>query len=333
MGKILFFGEPLIRITPQNFDSLHDGATSSIHYGGSEINVACALQAFGMQTSLLSGLPHNGLGDSFLTFLKQHGIDTESICRIGTRMGVYYLEDGFGCRQGKVIYDRSNTSISEIKIDMLDLESLFCGVSHFHFSGISIAISPSCRELLENLLIEAKKREVSISFDPNLRQHMISIQEAKKEFSRFANYADYCFGIEPLLLDSDDFTLFDRENSSLNNLEKRMRNLKEKFQLKAIFHTIRKIDESGINYYQAFAYDGTFHTSKKLKTRSLQRIGSGDAFVAGALYKLLTSCAMDESLNFAVAAGSFKCTIATDHLHHQAKQIEELLAYHKDVSR
>lgn len=333
MGKILFFGEPLIRITPQQFDVLHDGINASIHYGGSEVNVACALQGFGLQTRLLTGLPKNRLGDSYLSFLQHHAIDTREICRIGKRIGVYYLESGFGCRQGEVTYDRMDTSVSEITIDMLDLDSLFEGVSHFHFSGISIAISQNCRELLEQLLIEARKRQIIVSFDPNLRQHMIKLHDAKKEFSHFATYADYCFGIEPLMLDSQDFTLFDRENATLEELEHRMKDLKKKFQFKAIFHTIRETDGAGINHYQAFAFDGTLHASQTFSTKVLQRIGSGDAFVAGALYQLIAGASMSKTINFAVAAGSFKCTVAGDYLHHPAEQIDKLFTQSKDISR
>lgn len=333
MGKILFFGEPLIRITPTEWGMMRDNTTASVHYGGSEINVACALQGFGLQTRLLSALPNNNLGDSYLSFLKQHALDTSNIFRIGERIGIYYLEDGFGCRHGQISYDRTHTSISEIKPDMLDFEKLFEDVSHFHFSGITIAISESCRLLLELLLLEAKKRGVVVSFDPNLRKHMIALQDAKQEFSYFAAYADVCFGIEPLMLHAQDLTLFDRENATTSMLIERMQQLKEHFHFKAIFHTIRTIDSAGVNSYQAFAFDGALHSSKLFQTKTLQRIGSGDAFVAGALYKLINGMGTDEIVDFAAACASLKCTIAGDHLNQPVSRVNELLSKQKDVSR
>ena len=162
---------------------------------------------------------------------------------------------------------------------------------------------------------------------------MIQLQDAKREFSHFATYADYCFGIEPLMLDDQDLTLFDRENATLSDLETRMRNLKETFQFKAIFHTLRNIDEAGINHYQAFAFDGDFYASTIFQTRVLQRIGSGDAFVAGALYKLINNSSMNETIDFAAATGSFKCTLAEDYLYHSEKYINKLSTPFKDVSR
>lgn len=102
MTKLLLFGEPLIRITPVDVSSLGDQVVSTTYFGGSEVNIACNLQALGICTKLFTGLPDNEIGNRFLMFLKQHDIDTSTIFRLGDRLGVYYLENGFGCRQSEV---------------------------------------------------------------------------------------------------------------------------------------------------------------------------------------------------------------------------------------
>ena len=201
MTKILLFGEPLIRISPLDATSIGDHVASSTYFGGSEINIACNLQALGISTKVFTALPANEIGDRFITFLKQHQIDTSSIYRLGDRIGLYYLENGFGCRQSEVFYDRKQTSISQIRPNMLDMDSLFQGISHFHFSGITVAIGQEVRTLLLLLLEEAKRRGIIVSMDLNLRTKMISVLEAKYEFSKFARFADYCFGIDPLMID------------------------------------------------------------------------------------------------------------------------------------
>lgn len=76
MTKILLFGEPLIRISPLDATSIGDHVASSTYFGGSEINIACNLQALGISTKVFTALPANEIGDRFLTFLKQHQIDT-----------------------------------------------------------------------------------------------------------------------------------------------------------------------------------------------------------------------------------------------------------------
>lgn len=333
MTKILLFGEPLIRISPLDTTSIGDHVASSTYFGGSEINIACNLQALGISTKVFTALPANEIGDRFLTFLKQHQIDTSSICRLGDRIGLYYLENGFGCRQSEVFYDRKHTSISQIQPNMLDMDSLFQGISHFHFSGITVAIGQEVRAILLLLLEEAKRRGIVVSMDLNLRTKMISVLEAKYEFSKFARFTDYCFGIDPLMIDDQNLEMFPRDSASLEEVENRMRLLKEAYGFKAIFHTLRSSDEQDKNVYQAYALEERFEESVQLKTAVYQRIGSGDAFISGALYQLLHHSSLKTTIDFAVASATLKCTLPGDHLSTSATSIENLLANAQDIIR
>lgn len=333
MTKILLFGEPLIRISPLDATSIGDHVASSTYFGGSEINIACNLQALGISTKVFTALPANEIGDRFLTFLKQHQIDTSSICRLGDRIGLYYLENGFGCRQSEVFYDRKHTSISQIQPNMLDMDSLFQGISHFHFSGITVAIGQEVRTILLLLLEEAKRRGIVVSMDLNLRIKMISVLEAKYEFSKFARFTDYCFGIDPLMIDDQNLEMFPRDSASLEEVENRMRLLKEAYGFKAIFHTLRSSDEQDKNVYQAYALEELFEESVQLKTAVYQRIGSGDAFISGALYQLLHHSSLKTTIDFAVASATLKCTLPGDHLSTSATSIENLLANAQDIIR
>ncbi|HEX1047810.1 TPA: sugar kinase [Streptococcus pneumoniae] len=333
MTKILLFGEPLIRISPLDATSIGDHVASSTYFGGSEINIACNLQALGISTKVFTALPANEIGDRFLTFLKQHQIDTSSICRLGDRIGFYYLENGFGCRQSEVFYDRKHTSISQIRPNMLDMDSLFQGISHFHFSGITVAIGQEVRAILLLLLEEAKRRGIVVSMDLNLRTKMISVLEAKYEFSKFARFTDYCFGIDPLMIDDQNLEMFPRDSASLEKMENRMRLLKEAYGFKAIFHTLRSSDEQDKNVYQAYALEERFEESVQLKTAVYQRIGSGDAFISGALYQLLHHSSLKTTIDFAVASATLKCTLPGDHLSTSATSIENLLANAQDIIR
>ena len=333
MMKILLFGEPLIRISPLDATSIGDHVASSTYFGGSEINIACNLQALGISTKVFTALPANEIGDRFLTFLKQHQIDTSSICRLGDRIGLYYLENGFGCRQSEVFYDRKHTSISQIRPNMLDMDSLFQGISHFHFSGITVAIGQEVRTLLLLLLEEAKRLGIIVSMDLNLRTKMISVLEAKYEFSKFARFADYCFGIDPLMIDDQNLEMFPRDKASLKEVENRMRQLKEAYGFKAIFHTLRSSDEQDKNVYQAYALEERFEESVQLKTAVYQRVGSGDAFISGALYQLLHHSSLKTTIDFAVASATLKCTLPGDHLSTSETSIEKLLANAQDIIR
>lgn len=252
MSKILFFGEPLIRITPKENDYFADSISTKLFYGGSEVNIARALQGFGQDTKLLSALPNNPIGNSFLQFLKAQGIDTHSIQWVGERVGLYFLENSFACRKGEVVYDRDYSSLHDFRINQIDFDQLFEGVSLFHFSGITLSLDESIQEITLLLLKEAKKREITISLDLNFRSKLISPKNAKILFSQFATFADICFGIEPLMVDSQDTTFFNRDEATIEDIKERMISLINHFDFQVIFHTKRLQDEWGRNHYQAY---------------------------------------------------------------------------------
>ncbi|MEX5397946.1 sugar kinase [Streptococcus sp. ZJ93] len=333
MSKLLLFGEPLIRITPLEYAELGDGVLSQTFFGGSEVNIACNLQALGVDTCLLTALPSSKVGDRFLHFLSQHLIDTTSVYRVGDRIGTYYLESGYGCRQSEVFYDRKHTSISELTADMLDMDALFKGITHFHFSGITVAIGPSVRQLLLTLVQEAKRRNIRISMDLNLRTKMINVTDAKKVFSTFAMYADDCFGIDPLMIDDQDTSMFPRESANSEDVRQRMLQLKQVYSFQTIFHTLRSTDEYGRNGYQAYALGECFEESLILKTPVLQRVGSGDAFISGALHQLIKQASLKEVLDFGVASATLKCTVAGDSMIKSEADIRSLLAGKQDIVR
>ena len=333
MKKILLFGEPLIRITPLNNQKINDNSQNTMFYGGSEINIARTLAGFCQDSKIFTALPNNEVGKSFVKFMNQNQIDTSCVQLIGERVGLYYLENGYGIRNSDVYYDRKYTSINEINKNNLDIDKIFKDITHFHFSGITVAISDSVRDILSLLLEEAKKRNIIISMDLNLRTKMISIPEAKKQFSFFAKYADYCFGIDPLMVDEKDVNMFDRNNATENTIETRMQALKEAYGFKAIFHTIRNVDENQINSYQCYCLSDKFYHSITLKTSLLERVGSGDAFVAGALYQIINEAPIQKTIDFAIASGTLKCTIPGDSMYEEASKIENLLKTNLEISR
>ncbi|GAA5364351.1 sugar kinase [Streptococcus uberis] len=335
MSKILFFGEPLIRISPQNIENFSNGVQSHLFYGGSEVNIARTLSGFGQKTKLISAIPENPIGDSFLRFLQSQDIDTNCIQRTGNRMGLYFLENSFGCRQGQVIYDRKESSLHDYQIEADQIDHIFSDVDHFHFSGITLSLGKTICDTTKVLLDEAKKRGLSISFDLNFRSFLIAPEEAKTLFSEFAPYADYCFGIEPLMINDHDIEFFNRNEATNEEIKKRMNDLMDRYDFKAIFHTNRCSDHFGQNVYQAYLLnkDKQFYMSKELKTPVLQRVGSGDAFVAGALYQIFNNANYQNIVDFAVASGTYKCVVEGDNMFESVGTITSVLNQFEDIKR
>lgn len=130
-----------------------------------------------------------------------------------------------------------------------------------------------------------------------------------------------------------DWELFERDTATVHTIRERMQTLKEAYKFQAIFHTIRQTDELGRNLYKAYGLADEFCCSQELKTQVLQRVGSGDAFVAGALYKLLEGTSLKAILDFAVASGTYKCSIEGDHMRQSLRKVESLLEGKNDIIR
>lgn len=334
MGKLLVVGDPLIRISPVGHQEIASGCSANLFFGGAEVNIARTIGGFGGMVSLLTALPDNPVGRAFHQFLKNSFIDTDLIKWQGKRVGIYYLENGFGCRSSKVFYDRQQSSFTELQAENLNYNQIFEGITYFHFSGISLALGETTRRLIKRLILEAKQRDIVVSFDLNYRSSMMSVIDAKHIFSEFAYHADILFGMEPLMLNDGDTEMLDRSKLNRESIKNRLFGLSQKYDVRTIIHTARNTDSTGNNEFKAYALsDGSFVESRQVKTAILQRVGSGDAFVAGVLYQLMHKEHVKDTLDFGVAAASLKCTVAEDQLFISVDTVKEVLDKDRDVKR
>lgn len=94
MGKILSFGELLLRICPDMDGNWLKENSLPFYVGGAELNVATALALWDLPSAYLTALPENMLSEHLIGYLQQKKIDTSSILFQGNRIGTYYLPKG-----------------------------------------------------------------------------------------------------------------------------------------------------------------------------------------------------------------------------------------------
>ncbi len=143
MKKVVTFGEIMLRLNPPGFLRLEQAESFDVSFGGGEANVSVSLAHFGMATDFVTRLPKNELGDACLASLRSCGVGTAKIIRGGSRIGIYFLENGAAQRGSKVIYDREGSSIATIQKGMVDWDSVFEDADWFHWTGITTAVSES----------------------------------------------------------------------------------------------------------------------------------------------------------------------------------------------
>ncbi|MDP3444427.1 MAG: sugar kinase, partial [Ignavibacteria bacterium] len=149
MKKVVTFGEIMLRLSTPGFERFVQSQSFDVTYGGGEANVAASLSNYGLNSYFVTKLPKHEIGQAAINHLRRFGVNTEFISRGSERVGIYFLETGASQRASKVVYDRSNSSISNITLNDIDWDKVFEGVEWFHFTGITPALGKNAQEVLE----------------------------------------------------------------------------------------------------------------------------------------------------------------------------------------
>ena len=133
MGKVITFGEIMMRLNPPGYLRFLQTETFDATYGGGEANVAVSLVNYGNDAAFVSKVPDHEIGQNAINALRRYGVDTSMILRGGPRLGIYFCEKGASQRGSKVVYDRAGSSIALAKRDEFDWDKIFEGADWFHF--------------------------------------------------------------------------------------------------------------------------------------------------------------------------------------------------------
>lgn len=115
MGKVVCFGEVMLRLSPPGYYRLQQTNSFDVVFGGAEANVSVSLANYGEEAAFVCAIPKNPIGDACLNSLRWFGVDTSMAPRQGERLGIYYCEKGASMRPSKVVYDRKYSAMSAVK--------------------------------------------------------------------------------------------------------------------------------------------------------------------------------------------------------------------------
>ena len=329
MGKIVTFGEVMLRLAPEGYLRFVQSEKYEATFGGAEANVAVSLANYGKDAAFVTKLPDHEIGQAAVNSLRKFGVDTSFIVRGGERVGIYYCEKGASQRPSKVVYDRAHSSIAEAKASDFNWAKIFKGVSWFHFTGITPALSDSMAKITLRAAEEAKKRGITVSCDLNFRKKLWSKEKAGQVMGEICKYVDYCianeedakdvFGIEAANTDITSGKL-DREGY-ISVAEQ----LTARFGFQGVAITLRESLSANDNNWSAMLYkDGKAFFSKKYAMHIVDRVGGGDSFGAGLIYSLESGFDSAKAIEFAVAASCLKHSIEGDYNMVSVKEVETL---------
>ena len=159
------FGEVMLRLSPSGKERISQGETFEKRAGGSELNVVSGISMLGLRTGLITKLPDNEIGKFVKNQVRFCGVSDDCVVydtSDDARLGVYYYEGGVYPRRPSVVYDRKASSINTLSVEEID-PAIYEKAQLFHTSGISLALSPTCRSTALEVIRRFKERGTLMS--------------------------------------------------------------------------------------------------------------------------------------------------------------------------
>lgn len=328
MKKIVTLGEVMLRLVPPHNARFTQAHSFNATFGGGEANVAASLAQFGLSAAHATAFPENEIGSAAINYFKQLGVDTASMLQRGKRIGTYFVEFGSALRASKIIYDREFSAMALAQPEWFDWDTIFEGADWFHWTGITPALSENCLQITQQAIKKATEKGITISADVNYRNNLWQYGKTAQEV------------MPELVADCDIITCSERDASEIFGFESQGQADKATFinsstqvmnafpKVKKITTTRRTTHSASHNSLQGIMYDGTTYTESQVIDIEpiIDRIGGGDAFIAGFIYGELMLKTAKEALDFAVAASALKHTISGDVNIVSVEEVQEIVA-------
>ncbi|KAF0177750.1 MAG: sugar kinase [Hyphomonadaceae bacterium] len=328
-GRIVCFGEMLIRLSPRLGETLQQASALDTFVGGAEANVAASLARLGASSVMITTLPENPLGHAARDAMRLHGVDVSHMRFIARgRMGLYFLTPGAVIRPSEVLYDRAGSAFA-LEPAPEDLDACLAGAARLHISGITPAVSAAARDAALSLARRAVERGVKVSFDGNYRARLWEAWggDGPAAIRELLGLADIAF------IDRRDIALvleksFDAADDPVGGDLACAAAFIAFPRLQTIAYTTRRahaVDahDLGACIQQRGAPAVTI--SPLTLSGVVDRIGSGDAFAGGFLFRLHRGADVADAARFALYAAAAKHGQRGDASFASAADIETLI--------
>ena len=310
--KVVCLGETMLMFAPSDRELIEHSDQFTAYIGGSEANVAIGLERLGMRAGWIGKLPRNALGDKIVNGIRAYGVDTSAcIWTDFGRVGLFFVEWGAHPRPTRTIYDRTGSAASTLTAD--DLDWGYIGrAAWLHLTGITPALSETCRNSTPLIVARARELGCKVSFDFNYRSLLWSADDARAACQEILPHVDLLIATE-----ADAALLLDEPMAR----DAMLQGLSDTYGPEAVVITCG--DDGSLAYDGRRVYHAPAH-----QVQTINRLGAGDAFAAGLLYGTLTSD-LQAGLDYGSAMAALKMTIGQNMPLINPEDVENLLSGQK----
>ena len=325
----LGIGEVMLRLSPSGKERISHSETFEKMAGGSELNVVSGISMLGLRTGMITKLPKSEIGKFIKHKIRFAGTSDDYILYDDSedkRLGIYYYESGAYPRLPIVSYDRKLSSFTTFKADELP-EDIYSSTKIFHTSGITLALSHEIRREVTKMVKSFHDDGALISFDVNYRASLWSEEAAKASIEKLLPLIDILF-----ISEETSRRMFGMDGT----LKEIHKSFADKYpNLSVIASTSRTVISPTKHTFTSLVYDCKenrhYEEAPYENIDVVDRIGSGDAYVAGALYGLLKHGDIDSAVKYGNAMAALKNTIVGDMIVSDLSEVDRIITAHSST--
>lgn len=269
MSDIITIGETMAVFSSKTTGPLRYAHEYTAHFAGAESNMAIGIQKLGRSAEWFSRIGNDEFGQYVLNMIRAEGVDTSHVIVDHEHKTGLMIKEFSVASETKVFYYRENSAASHMKADDIS-DDLIKNSKILHFTGITPILSEYCHEMILKAIKIAKKYNIMISFDPNIRLKLWGTKdysELMKDILRNVN-------ITMLGLDEAEYLFSTRQADDILNIL---------FQSEPLKYVALKDGANGAYVSNKFET----HFIPPFPCNCVDPIGAGDAFNAGFLVGIL----------------------------------------------
>lgn len=286
--EIISFGEPMVEFNAATTGRLKDVRVFERGFGGDTSNMAVAIARLNHTAGYITKLGADEFGTCFLDLWASEGVDTSRVLLDPEAYTAIYFVSRTEAGDHEFTYFRRGSAASRVVTSDLDLDYIR-GAQVFHTSGITQAISPSCREAVAAVATEVQGADTWFTYDPNIRLKLWSLDTARATVLRTMRLADV---VMPSL---DDAQLLFPGQSARDILA-------------AILELGPRVVTIKLGPRGCLVGDAeSVREVPTLPVEVVDRTGAGDAFDGAFVTALLEGMTLEDAALFANAVGALKC--------------------------
>lgn len=200
MPELITLGETCAVFAARSIGRMRYSKDYELRYGGAEGTVAVGVHRLGHSAGWISQLGEDELGHAILSLICGEGVDVSNVRMVPDSQTGIFIRERLPHGEARHFYYRQDSAFSRITPAVLDQDYL-ASAKIIHLTGITPALSASCLQTVEAVVEIARKHNILITFDPNLRLKLWRVGEAKPVLERLMACADYVLpSLEEMIL-------------------------------------------------------------------------------------------------------------------------------------